>query len=97
MTRTLTLLALCGLALAVLFLVLYFREEDRAVVRGGSRHPLPGRLFIPILIACTLLGMAITEWQGVCGISPWGFIIGIILGAAAELVAYRQRKRKGPA
>jgi F0F1-type ATP synthase assembly protein I len=41
--------------------------------------------------------MAITEWQGACGISPWGFIIGIILGAAAELVAYRQRKRIGTA
>ncbi|HVP96935.1 hypothetical protein [Methanoregula sp.] len=95
MSQIFTFIALCGLALAALFLLLYFRQEDRDVAGGTGRQPLPGRLFIPILVACTLLGMAITEWQGVCHLSPWGFVTGIILGAAAELAAYRHRKRTG--
>ena len=97
MSQTFTIIALCGLALAVLCLLLYFRAEEREIVQGGRRQPIPGKLFVPILITCTFLGMIITEWQGVCGLSPWGFVMGIVIGASAELAAYRYSKKKGNA
>jgi purine-cytosine permease-like protein len=97
MPQTFTIIALGGLILAILSLYLYFRMEEHEIAKGSNRRPLPGKLFVPILIACTFVGMAITEWQGVCSLSPWGFVIGIVIGAAAELVTYQHSKRKGNA
>lgn len=94
MSQTLTFVALTALIIVLLLLFLYFRAENREIAANGERIPIPGRFFIPILIGCTFLGMAITEWQGMCGLSPWGFISGIILGSAAEFAMYLRAKRK---
>jgi NO-binding membrane sensor protein with MHYT domain len=94
MSQTSTIIALAVLAIAVLSLIFYFRNEEREIARGERRQPLPGKIFVPVLIGCTFLGMIITEWQGVCYLSPWGFVAGLVIGAAAELVAYWYSKRR---
>ncbi len=95
MSQTLTIIALAALAFALLALFLYFRVEARETEKNRDRRYIPGIFFIPILITCTFFGMAITEWQGVCSLSPWGFIAGIIIGMAAEYVAYRRSSENG--
>ena len=87
------MIALAALAFALLTLLLYFRVEAHEIAKNRDRRPIPGRFFIPILITCTFFGMAITEWQGVCSLSPWGIITGIIIGLAAEFVVYKRSKR----
>jgi len=96
MSQTLTVIALAALVIALLLLLAYFRAEARGIAETGGRRPIPGKYFIAILLVCTLLGMAVTEWQGVCSLSPWGFVAGIILGVAAEYGAYRRRVRNDP-
>jgi O-antigen ligase len=93
MSPSLTIPALAALVIALLLLLVYFRMEAREIVRNPDRHPLFGRYFIAILLICTFSGMAITEWLGVCSLSPWGFITGLLLGSAADFAAYRNRKR----
>jgi hypothetical protein len=95
MSQTLTIIALGALVLALVCLFLYFRAEAREIAQHHDRRPVPGKFFIPLLIACTFSGMAITEWRGVCSLSPWGFIAGIVIGTGAELVMYRRWKRAG--
>jgi len=102
MSQTLTIIALAALIVALLLLLAYFRAEARGIAENGDRRPIPGKYFIAVLLICTLSGMAVTEWQGVCSLSPWGFVAGIILGAAAEYGAYRRSAgkdadRPGPA
>ena len=92
LSQTYTLIALAALIVAFILLLLYYRAEARETSLTRTRRPLPGKFFIGILIACTFTGMAITEWQGVCSLSPWGFIAGIILGTAAEIVVYLRRR-----
>ena len=94
MSQTYTFIALGALIVALILLVLYYRAEARETRPTGDRRLLPGKFFIGILLACTFLGMAITESQGVCWLSPWGFIAGIILGAAAEIAAYLNSGKK---
>ncbi|WP_424733020.1 hypothetical protein [Methanoregula sp.] len=95
MSQVLTVIALFAFVIAVVLLLLYFRTEARERAETHDRRPIPGKYFILILISCTLSGMVITEWKGVCNLSPWGFVTGIILGSAAELYAYLHRKRCG--
>ena len=95
MSQTFTIIALAALAFALLALFLYFRVEAHEIAQNRDRRPIPGMFFIPILITCTFFGMAITEWQGVCSLSPWGFITGIIIGLTAEFFVYKRSKRTG--
>lgn len=95
MSQTYTFIALGALIIALILLLLYYRAETRETADAPTRRPLPGKFFIIILIACTFLGMAITESQGVCRLSPWGFIAGLILGTAAEIAVFLHSKRKG--
>jgi len=89
-----------GIAGAAIVIILgglftYYRKENRELESGTlSRRPLPGKFFIPILIICSILGMAITEWQGVCGLSPLGFLAGIIAGTGAEFAVWKEQSRK---
>ncbi|WP_292423293.1 hypothetical protein [Methanoregula sp.] len=94
MSQTYTFIALGALIIALILLVLYYRAETREAGAIGDRRPLPGKYFVVILLACTFLGMAITESQGVCWLSPWGFIAGIIFGAAAEIAVYLNSGKK---
>jgi hypothetical protein len=94
MSQAYTFLALGALFVALILLFLYYQKEARETGPAGIRRPLPGKFFIAILIACTFIGIAVTEWQGVCRLSPWGFIAGIILGTAAEIVVYLHSKGK---
>jgi hypothetical protein len=94
MSQTLTIIALAALIIAILLLFVYFKAESAGIAKNSNRRPIPGKYFILILITCTFLGMAITEWQGVCSLSPWGFITGILLGLAAETMAYLHSKRE---
>ena len=94
MSQVLTVIALSAFVIAGVLLLLYFRTEARDIAGNYDRRPIPGKYFILVLIACTLSGMAVTEWRGVCSLSPWGFVTGIILGTAAELFAYLYRKRR---
>jgi len=94
MSQVLTLVALGALVIALSLLFLYYRWESKET--GPSVRPrLPGRYFITILVVVTLLGMAVTEWQGVCSLSPWGFVAGVVLGLAAEVVAWRYSRPGG--
>jgi hypothetical protein len=92
MSQVLTVIALSAFVIAGVLLLLYFRTEAREIAGTQNRRPIPGKYFILVLVACTLSGMAVTEWQGICSLSPWGFVTGIILGSAAELLAYLHRK-----
>jgi len=94
MSQTLTIIALAALGFALLTLFLYFRLAARETAERRDRRPVPGIYFIPVLVTCTFFGMAVTEWQGVCGLSPWGFVAGIVLGLAAEFVAYRRSEKR---
>ena len=93
MSQTYTFIALGVLLVALILLFLYYREEACETGPAGIRRLLPGKFFIIILISSTFIGMAITEWQGVCRLSPWGLIVGIIFGTAAEIVMYFHLKR----
>jgi len=76
-------------------LLLYYNKENSELESGTlSRRPLPGKFFIPVLIICSLLGMAITEWQGVCGLSPLGFAAGLVAGTGAEFLAWNYQSGK---
>ena len=97
MSQMYTFVALGALIAALVLLLMYYQAEVRDTAQEGARQPLPGKFFIVILITCTFTGMAITESQGVCRLSPWGFVAGIILGAATEIVMYRHSKEKGGA
>ena len=94
MSQTYTFIALAGFIVILILLFLYYRAEARETARAHSRQPLPGKFFIATLIACTFSGMAITEWQGVCGLSPWGFIAGLILGTIVEIAMYPRADKK---
>jgi hypothetical protein len=94
MSQTYTFIALGALLLALILLFLYYRAEVSEAGHPLARRPFPGKFFITILIACTFIGMAITEWQGVCRLSPGGFIAGIILGTAAGIVVHLHSKGK---
>ena len=96
MSQTTTLIAAGILVIALVILVLYYRAESREAASAPGRRPLPGRYFIAILISVTLLGMIITELRGTCYLSPWGFVTGLVLGLAAEAIAYL-RSRHGTA
>jgi len=87
MSQAATILALGSLAFALILLLLYFREEAREIARDSTRKPLPGKIFLMVLMACTFLGMAVTDWQGACSLSPWGFVAGLVVGATAEIAA----------
>ena len=97
MSQTYAFVAIGALIIALILLFLYNRAEAHEASREGGRQPLPGKLFILILIVFTFVGMAITEWQGACGLSQWGFVAGSILGAAAEIVVYLHPRRKNEA
>jgi len=94
MSQVLTLVALGALVIALILLFLYYRQESKET-GTPVRPPLPGRYFITILVTATLLGMAVTEWQGVCSLSPWGFAAGVVLGLAAEVIAWRYSRPGG--
>ena len=72
MSQTYTFIALGALIVPLILLVLYYRAEVRESGPAGNRQPLPGKRFIVILLACTFIGMAITEWRGMCRLSSWG-------------------------
>jgi len=91
MSQEYTLIAFAALIVALFLLVLYYHAESRS--EPSFRRHLPGRYFIPILVGVTLAGMAITESQGVCSLSPWGFIIGMALGLSAEGVMFLRTKK----
>ena len=94
MSQNLTIAALIALALALLLLILYFRAEARDIARDPGRHPIPGKYFITILLLCTVLGMIITEWQGICSLSSWGFVTGVLFGLAAEIIIFAGTGKK---
>jgi hypothetical protein len=81
--------AALAIGLVLAGLLWYYRVENQEIKYGKiAKRPLLGKLFIPILILCSVLGMAITEWQGVCRLSPFGFIVGVFLGTVAEIIAW---------
>jgi len=86
-----------GAAIVIILggLFLYYRKENSELEYGNlSRRPLPGKFFIPILIICSILGMAITEWQGVCSLSPLGFLAGIVAGTGVEFLVWKEQSLK---
>jgi cell division protein FtsX len=94
MSGTYIIIALGALFIVLIALFLYYRKEAREIDQARTHRPLPGKFFIFTLLVCTFLGMIITEWQGVCQLSPWGFITGIVLGTSAEIMVYLHRKGK---
>lgn len=87
-------LAAIAIVLILTGLFLYYRAEDREIESVPMKRSLPGKFFIIILITCSILGIAITEWQGVCRLSPYGFIIGILLGASVEYIVWFRKPGK---
>jgi hypothetical protein len=85
MSQTYTFIAPGALIVSLILLVLSYRAEAGKTNQARARRPLPGKFFIVILLACTFIGMTITEWQGTCRLPLWGFIAGIIPGTAAEI------------
>ena len=87
-------LAAIAIVLILTGLFLYYRAEGREIESVPMKRSLPGKFFIIILITCSILGMAITEWQGDCRFSPYGFIIGILLGVSVECIVWFRKPGK---